>query len=50
VVYENRVVLYARISWGKVVYQEDFEDTHKVEAFERYLERERVESSGGPGR
>ncbi len=24
-------------AWGKIVYQEDFEDTHKVEAFDAYL-------------
>jgi len=36
-VYENRAVLFGRIEWGKLVYQEDFEDTHKVEAFDTYL-------------
>jgi hypothetical protein len=36
-VYENRAVLFGRARWGKIVYQEDFEDTHKVEAFDRYL-------------
>lgn len=36
-VYENRAVLFARVVWGKIVYQEDFEDTHKVEAFDGYL-------------
>jgi len=36
-VYENRAVLFGRAVWGKIVYQEDFEDTHKVEAFDRYL-------------
>ena len=36
-VYENRAVLFARAVWGKIVYQEDFEDTHKVEAFDAYL-------------
>ena len=25
----------ARVVWGKIVYHEDFEDTHKVEAFDR---------------
>ena len=29
--------LFARVVWGKIVYHEDFEDTHKVEAFDRYL-------------
>ncbi len=37
VVYENRAVLFGRIRWGKIVYQEDFEDTSKIEAFDRYL-------------
>ena len=36
-VYENRAVLFGRAVWGKIVYQEDFEDTHKVEAFDKYL-------------
>ena len=36
-VYENRAVLFARVVWGKIVYQEDFENTHKVEVFDRYL-------------
>jgi len=37
VVYENRAIVFARAVWGKIVYQEDFEDTHKAEAFDRYL-------------
>jgi ketosteroid isomerase-like protein len=37
VVYENRAVLFGRVVWGKIVYQEDFEDTHKVEAFDDHL-------------
>jgi ketosteroid isomerase-like protein len=37
VVYENRAVLFAVIRWGKLTYQEDFEDTHKVAAFDAYL-------------
>ncbi len=36
-VYENRAVLFARATWGKITYQEDFEDTHKIEAFDAYL-------------
>jgi ketosteroid isomerase-like protein len=36
-VYNNRAILFGRIVWGKIVYQEDFEDTHKVEAFDSYL-------------
>jgi ketosteroid isomerase-like protein len=37
VVYENRAIVFGRIVWGKIVYHEDFEDTQKVEAFDRYL-------------
>jgi ketosteroid isomerase-like protein len=36
-IYNNRAILFGRIVWGKIVYQEDFEDTHKVEAFDSYL-------------
>lgn len=36
--YQNRAVLFGRVVWGKIVYQEDFEDTQKVEAFDAYLE------------
>jgi ketosteroid isomerase-like protein len=51
VVYENRAVLFGRIRWGKLVYQEDFEDTHKVAAFDEYLaERDSRDSHGGSGR
>jgi len=40
-VYENRVTVLARVAWGKIVYHEDFLDTQKVEALDRYLaERE----------
>ena len=38
VVYNNRVVLFAHAAWGKITYQEDFLDTQRVEAFDRYLE------------
>jgi ketosteroid isomerase-like protein len=37
VVYNNRVVLFARAVWGKITYQEDFLDTQRVEAFDKYL-------------
>jgi ketosteroid isomerase-like protein len=40
-VYENRAVLYGRVVWGRLVYQEDFEDTGKVEIFDRYLAQHR---------
>jgi ketosteroid isomerase-like protein len=36
-VYSNRAVLYAVARWGKITRQEDFEDTHKVERFDRWL-------------
>jgi ketosteroid isomerase-like protein len=39
VVYENRVALFGCIEWGKIVYQEDYLDTIKVEEFDRYLGR-----------
>jgi len=38
VVYENRAVLLAHVAWGRIVHQEDFEDTHRVEAFDRWLQ------------
>lgn len=37
IVYQNRAVLFARATWGKIIYQEDFLDTQKVEAFDAYL-------------
>ncbi len=40
-IYENRAMLFGRVVWGKIVYQEDFEDTKKVEAFDAYLESRR---------
>jgi ketosteroid isomerase-like protein len=39
VVYDNRAVLFARAKWGKIFYQEDFEDTCKTEAFDHYMRR-----------
>jgi hypothetical protein len=30
-------MLFARARWGKIVYQEDFEDTHRIDDFDRYL-------------
>ena len=33
--------LFARAVWGKIVYHEDFEDTHKSVAFDSYLARRR---------
>jgi ketosteroid isomerase-like protein len=37
VVYANRAILFARAKWGKIFYHEDFEDTHKIEAFDAYI-------------
>jgi ketosteroid isomerase-like protein len=34
VIYENRAVLLIKARWGKVVYQEDFLDTQRVELFD----------------
>jgi ketosteroid isomerase-like protein len=39
--YENRAVLFGKVVWGKIVYQEDFEDTKKVEAFDALLDSRR---------
>jgi ketosteroid isomerase-like protein len=39
VVYENRVVLFARTRWGRIIFQEDFLDTQRVDAFDEYLEK-----------
>ena len=37
VVYENRAILFGLAKWGKIVYQEDYEDTQKAAAFDAYL-------------
>ena len=44
-VYANRAVLYATARWGKITRQEDFEDTHRVEAFDRWLDAQGKASS-----
>jgi ketosteroid isomerase-like protein len=41
VVYANMGAIFARAMWGKIKYQEDYEDTQKVVAFDRYLESRR---------
>ena len=42
-VYENRALIYAKTSLGKITYQEDYEDTQKVVGFDEYLaQRERA--------
>ncbi len=37
VVYSNRGAIFARAEWGKIKYQEDYEDTQRVVAFDEYL-------------
>ncbi|TMB69991.1 MAG: nuclear transport factor 2 family protein [Chloroflexi bacterium] len=37
VVYANRGAIFARAAWGKIKYQEDYEDTQKVVEFDEYL-------------
>jgi len=37
VVYANSGAIFARAAWGKIKYQEDYEDTQKVVAFDEYL-------------
>lgn len=46
-VYENRAMLYARAKWGKIVFQEDFEDTHRVEAFDEHLRQTNPDPQAG---
>jgi ketosteroid isomerase-like protein len=38
----NRAVLYAVARWGRITWQEDFEDTQKVETFDRWLQEHGV--------
>jgi ketosteroid isomerase-like protein len=45
IAYQNRAALFVRAVWGKIVYQEDFEDTHKIEAFDAYLARHQAATS-----
>lgn len=37
VVYANRGAIFARAAWGKIKFQEDYEDTQKVVEFDEYL-------------
>lgn len=46
VVYANRGVLFGRAAWGKISSQEDFLDTQRVEAFDRYLESQALPATG----
>lgn len=36
-VYTNRVVLFVNSRWGRVLAQEDYEDTERTTAYDRYL-------------
>jgi ketosteroid isomerase-like protein len=36
-IYANRAALYAVARWGRIIRQEDFEDTQKVETFDNWL-------------
>lgn len=38
VVYANRAMIFAKIRWGKITFQEDYEDTQRVVEFDKYLE------------
>ncbi len=41
-VYCNRAAMYAQARWGKITYQEDYEDTHRSERYDDYLKCEAV--------
>jgi ketosteroid isomerase-like protein len=43
--YDNHAALYALARWGRIVHQEDFEDTHKSAAFDEYLHAARSPAS-----
>jgi ketosteroid isomerase-like protein len=44
VVYFNKGVLFAKTSWGKITFQEDYEDTQAVKTYDEYLlPREKAE-------
>jgi len=36
-VYANRAVLFVRTRWGRIVSQEDFEDSERVASYDRHL-------------
>lgn len=38
-IYENRYVIWGHLSWGKMRAYEVYENTHKTEALDAYLER-----------
>lgn len=35
-IYSNRALIFAKIAWGKIKFQEDYEDTQKVVALDEY--------------
>ena len=37
VVYANRAVIFAKTAWGKIYFQEDYEDTQRVVEFDKYI-------------
>ena len=39
-IYDNRAVLMVTSRWGKIRFQEDYEDTERAAAFDRLLERQ----------
>lgn len=42
-VYENRYVIWGRMAWGRLKEYEVYEDTHKANEFDAYLEEHRPE-------
>ena len=42
-IYENRYVIWGRMSWGRLKEYEVYEDTHQPEALDEYLARARPE-------
>jgi ketosteroid isomerase-like protein len=42
-VYENRYVIWGRMSWGRLKQYEVYEDTHKANQFDAYLAEHRPE-------
>ena len=36
VIYSNRAVIFAKSAWGKIYFQEDYEDTQKVVGLDEY--------------
>jgi ketosteroid isomerase-like protein len=42
IIYANRAVIYAQTAWGKIRYQEDYEDTQKVAGLDQYLSSPRA--------